>query len=232
MTDLTILIPTLDEAENIVPLIASLDESSKSLGLSIQILVMDGGSQDGTERVAREASESVEVMRQKTPGYGGALKEGFSLAKGEYILTMDADFSHDPLFLAEFWKARNQADMIIGSRYIPEGSAVMSLARKILSRILNVFFKHGLSLPWNDLSSGFRMYRSSVIQSMTLQSNEFDVLPEILIRIHLAGWKITEIPIQYKPRRSGTSHAKLFRFGIAYLKTFRRMRKLRHSGRL
>jgi SAM-dependent methyltransferase len=84
-------------------------------------------------------------------------------------------------------------------------------------------------MPWQDLSSGFRLYRSLAVKSLKLKSFEFDCLQEILIRIHSAGWKVAEIPILYSPRKSGKSHVKLLRFGIAYIKTFGRMWKLRNS---
>jgi ubiquinone/menaquinone biosynthesis C-methylase UbiE len=156
-------------------------------------------------------------------------ERGFSVAEGEFTLTLDADFSHDPFFLEDFWNARNTAEMIIGSRYVKGGAAEMPLFRKILSRILNAFFQKGLSLPFKDLSSGFRLYRSSVLKELDLKSVDFDVLQEILIKIFMNGWKIREIPIHYKPRKSGRSHAKLIQFGLAYLRTFGHFWSLRNS---
>jgi dolichol-phosphate mannosyltransferase len=195
MIDLTIVIPAIDEAQNIGSLISDLDYSAKNLGIQYEILVMDGGSRDGTQKIAAEASGAVKVVRQNNKGYGGALAEGFALAKGEYILTIDADLSHDPSFLTHFWASRNQGEMIIGSRYVPGGAAIMPFARKFLSRMLNLLFRKGLSMPWQDLSSGFRLYRSLAVKSLKLKSFEFDCLQEILIRIHSAGWKVAEIPI-------------------------------------
>jgi dolichol-phosphate mannosyltransferase len=227
--DLTIVIPALNEAQNITLLIKTLSESSRELGLEFEILVIDGGSEDETRRIAQESATAVRVIQQRTRGYGAALMEGFAEAAGEYLLTVDADLSHDPSFLRHFWTSRDIAEVIIGSRYMEGGSAQMPILRKVLSKMLNQFFRRGLSLPCKDLSSGFRLYRTSVVKSLKLKSVEFDILEEILIRILAEGWRVAEIPIRYVPRKAGKSHAKLLQFGIAYLKTFGRMWKLRNS---
>jgi dolichol-phosphate mannosyltransferase len=227
--DLSILIPALNEAKNVEGLIRAIDAAAGKINLNFEIFVIDGGSVDGTPEVAASASSRVRVLKQEEKGYGRALELGFSVAEGEFVLTLDADLSHDPFFLQDFWQARNTSEMIIGSRYIQGGKAEMPLFRKILSRILNVFFQKGLSLPFKDLSSGFRLYRSSVLKKLELRSEDFDVLQEILIKIFMNGWKIREIPIHYKPRKSGRSHAKLIRFGLAYLRTFGHFWSLRNS---
>jgi len=103
------------------------------------------------------------------------------------------------------------------------------LVRKVLSLILNRFFTAGLSLPLRDISSGFRLYRSAAIRDMELETSDFDILEEILIRCYAQGWRIKEVPFQYLPRGEGDSHISLLRFGIAYLRTFRRMWELRNS---
>ncbi|MCI0415682.1 glycosyltransferase [bacterium] len=231
LNDLSIIIPALNEAKNIGGLVSALDIVASQLGLSFEILLIDGGSTDGTPSAAVSASKYVRVLTQQERGYGRALAEGFVAASGKFILTLDADLSHDPYFLKDFWEARNTAEMIIGSRYVYGGRATMPLARKGLSWILNAFFRKGLSLPYKDISSGFRLYRASLLRTLQLKSIDFEVLQEILIKTFANGWEIKEIPIHYKPRRSGSSHAKLIRFGIAYLKTFFRFWSLRNSVR-
>jgi len=105
----------------------------------------------------------------------------------------------------------------------------MPFLRKVLSLILNKVFTKSLSLPLRDISSGFRLYHSSTVKDMPLESTDFDVLEEILIRCYAEGWKIKEVPFQYLPRQQGDSHINLLRFGYAYLRTFRRMWRLRNS---
>jgi dolichol-phosphate mannosyltransferase len=225
---ISVIIPALNEGSNLRLLLPRLHHVVSALApQQYETIVVDGGSTDDT--VAVVESLGARVVRQDEPGYGGALKAGFRSAQGDYILTLDADLSHDPDFIERMWKARQDAEIIVASRYVPQGSAQMPSVRKVLSLILNKFFTEGLSLPLHDISSGFRLYRSSAIKGIPLESSDFDVLEEILIRCYAEGYGIREVPFQYLPRRRGSSHISLLRFGIAYLRTFRRMWELRNS---
>ncbi len=224
---LSILIPALNERENIAQLIPLLRQAIPAEISDYEIIVVDGHSQDGTAEMA--AGLGATIVTQHLPGYGGALRAGFEQARGEYILTLDADLSHPPGFLADMWSARDEAEVIIASRYVPGGGADMPWFRRVLSRILNVTFDRSLSLGVKDVSSGFRLYQASVLRAMPIQSTHFDVLEEILIQAHTQGWRIVEVPFQYQARRSGKSHVKLLHFAWAYLKTLFRMWRLRNS---
>ena len=142
---------------------------------------------------------------------------------------MDADLSHRPSFITEMWNSRTKAHVLIASRYVPHGHAEMTLFRRVLSKVLNYTYARILSLPFKDLSSGFRMYRSDVLGTFTLRARDFDALEEILIRVYAEGWNILELPFHYMTRGTGRSHAKLLKFGWAYLKTLGRMWRLRNS---
>ncbi len=225
--DLSIVIPAIDERENLELLLPSLWEVLALIGVRAEVLVVDGGSQDGT----REAAESrgARVLEQTEPGYGGALLAGFAAARAPYVLTMDADLSHRPSFVSEMWQARLKAHVLIASRYVPGGRAEMSAFRRLLSKILNVTYARVLSLPYKDLSSGFRMYELDAVKSLQLQARDFDVLEEILLRVYAEGWSIAELPFRYMSRDAGRSQAKLLKFAVAYLKTLVRMWRLRNS---
>ncbi len=222
------IIPALNEAENLAVLLPALRRQLQEIvGDAQEIIVVEGTSTDATEEVAR--SLGARVVDQVERGYGGALLAGFAAAAGEWIVTLDADLSHEPGFVSTLWAARDKADVVIASRYVKGGRAEMPLFRLILSRILNFFFTLGLSLPLKDISSGFRLYRAAVVKQMPLESRDFDVLEEILVRAYVAGSKIKEAPFTYKPRVVGKSHVRLLHFGLAYLRTFRRMWKLRRA---
>lgn len=225
--ELAIVIPALNERENIELLLPAIREEIASFGITSEIVVIDGGSRDGT----REAAErkGARTLLQQERGYGGALIAGFAATAAPYIVTMDADLSHRPVFLQEFWKRRDQAEVLIASRYVPGGRADMSGLRRLLSRILNVMYRRVLSLPITDLSSGFRLYRRDVLSKLNLVARHFDILEEILIRIYAEGWQIQEVPFHYMSRGSGSSHARLFLLGWAFLKTLIRMWRLRNS---
>ncbi|MDI6784769.1 MAG: glycosyltransferase [bacterium] len=228
---ISVIIPTLNEKENLIQLIPKLHHLLPQLvpQSEYEIILVDGGSTDGTTELANQLA--VRLVQQKSPGYGGALKTGFEQARGAWIFTLDADLSHDPGFFQSLWEKRDEAEVIIASRYIPGGKATMPVSRIILSRILNYVFSRGLSLPVKDMSSGFRLYRKTALTKIKAQlvSRNFDVLEEILIRAYAEGWKIQEVPFHYYPRYTGRTHAKLVKFGLAFMRTFYRMWKLRNS---
>jgi dolichol-phosphate mannosyltransferase len=226
--DLSIIIPTLNEAGNIGPLVTRCRSTIGSLGLHAEILVVDGGSQDGTVDEATQAGGR--VIRQQGRGYGGALRTGFAAAQGRHVQTMDSDLSHEPEVIVSLWEARDRADIVIASRYVPGGGGDMPAMRAVLSRILNVVFTKAFRLGIHDISSGFRLYRRSTLQQITFHASDFDVLEEILILIANQGGTLTEVPFHYRPRQAGRSHAKLFKFGLAYCRTFYKMWKLRKGG--
>lgn len=224
---LSIIIPALNEEANIGELIPALHKMAPQISPQYEIILVDGGSVDNTRELAKRLNAKVIVQRRR--GYGGALKEGFDAAQGEYILTLDGDLSHSPASIPQMWEARAQAEIVVASRYAAGGSAETSLVRRALSKILNKVFTTGLSLPLKDISSGFRLYQASLLHDLNLTSSDFDILEEVLIKGHAQGWRIKEIPFHYLPRKSGTTHVRLLRFGISYLRTFGRMWRLRNS---
>lgn len=226
--DLAVIIPAWNEAENLELLLPMLRETLIGIGARFEIIVADNGSCDGSHAAARRSA--ARVVQQVERGYGGALLAGFAATKAPYLITMDADLSHQPTFIREMWHRREEADVLIAWRYVPGGIAEMGRMGRVLSQILNRTYARVLSLPLHDLSSGFRMYRRHVLESMRLEARDFDVLEEILVRADNQGWRIIEVPFRYMPRGSGKSHARLIRFGWAYLKTLSPMWRLRNSA--
>ena len=224
---LAIVIPAWNERGNIELLLPALKEKVADLGLRAEIVVVDGGSCDGTGAAAERLGARVVV--QKEPGYGSALLAGFAATIAPYIVTMDADLSHRPVFLEEFWRRRNDAEVLIASRYVPGGRAEMGWFRRLLSQVLNRTYRRVLSLPIRDLSSGFRLYHRDVLAGLRLVARDYDLLEEILLRIQAEGWRIEEVPFHYMARGSGRSHVRLFKFGWSFVKTLVRMWRLRNS---
>ncbi len=225
--DLSVVIPTLDEGESIAPLVAAARRHLDTLGVRFEILVIDGGSRDGTPRLAAEAGAA--VIRQPGRGYADALRTGLARARGEWILTMDGDYSHDPDFIGALWARRLSAEIVIASRYVPGGHAQMPRRRRLLSRILNATSRFVLSIPVEDLSSGFRLQRRSVLEGLEIRGRHFEVLIELLTRVYSEGWRVAEVPFHYRPRVGGESHARLVPFAIAYARTLARLWRLRNS---
>jgi dolichol-phosphate mannosyltransferase len=225
--DLSVIIPALDEGDNLAVILPQLRRTIGALGIAAEVLIVTLQSDPRTDQAA--AASGASVILQREPGYGGALVTGFADARGDYVLTMDADASHPPSYVETLWKSRLTADVTIASRYVAGGAADMPASRYALSRVLNAFFAIGLDVPLRDLSSGFRLYKRSVLQQQTYTARNFDILQEIVVRAFAAGWRVQEVPFRYAPREHGRSHARVFRVGAACLRTFGQMWRLRNS---
>jgi glycosyltransferase involved in cell wall biosynthesis len=215
--DLTILLLTLNEADNLAMLLPRIQKSLSINGLSYEIIVIDAHSTDDTVGVATRYGAL--AVQQHTIGYGSALLEGFSLATGRYILTLDADLSHDPAHISRLWNARENADVVIASRFCSGGTTQAPIVRSLLSRCLNWSYARVLNIPIADMSSGFRLYSAECVKSRVFRGAGFEILEEVLASIYLAGGRVVELPFTYLPRAHGTSKAKIIRFGTRILIT-------------
>jgi SAM-dependent methyltransferase len=168
------------------------------------------------------------AVRGDPRGFGYELREGLRQVRAPYVITVDPDFSGRMTFLADLWARRDDAEVIVASRYVDGSRVNMPAARRVGSRILNSAFRRGLSVGVNDGSSAIRLYRTSVVNSLQLESTDYDILQEVLVRAHAAGWRVLEIPLHYTPNPEVASkaHAAL---ASAYLRTFWRLWKLRNS---
>ena len=227
MIELSIIILVLNEAENIGLLIRQVRGLLERYGITYEIVVVDGGSRDRSVEIAK--GEGARVIIQSKTGFANAILEGFKFSKGEKILTLDCDFSHPPDVIPKMLEKIGEADIVVASRYVKGGSSTMSFTRYFLSRALNLLLHHGLSLPINDITSGFRIYKRKVVDSIKTKSKNFEILPEILIEAYSKGWNIIEMPFCYMPRRTGSSHLKIFKFASGYLMVFLRLWKNRNS---
>jgi dolichol-phosphate mannosyltransferase len=227
MIDLTVIIPALNESPNLAILLPQLQKVLARLRIRSEILIIVRRADGETLAVADQVGAA--VIEQQEPGYGGAILAGFAQARGAYILSMDADLSHQPVVVEDLWANRVTAEVIIASRYVLGGTAQMPLVRYLLSRTLNIFFSRGLSLAIRDMSSGFRLYNAGVVKGQVFTARDFDILQEIVVRAYAEGWRVREVAFAYAPRKYGASSAAVLRFGLAYLRTFWSLWKLRNS---
>jgi dolichol-phosphate mannosyltransferase len=207
-----VVIPTYNERENLGPI---LDRLHKVLP-DVHVLVVDDGSPDGTGELADEraaANENVHVMhRTEKAGLGAAYIAGFrwGLAR-EYntIVEMDADGSHAPEDLPRLLDAVGDADLAIGSRYVPGGAVVnWPLKRQVLSRGANVYSQLALGMRTRDITAGFRAYRRPVLEKLALDevnSHGYCFQIDLTIRTAEAGFEIVEVPITFTEREIGES---------------------------
>ena len=222
--ELSIVLPAWNEASNLELLLPKLNQSLTAARVSYELIVVDGGSKDHSGKVA--AANRARFVQQTERGYGGALMTGFQLAQGQYVATLDADGSHPPEKLLEMWNQRDSADIFIGSRYVKGGGSTADWSRKLLSWILNAFYRIAIGLPFRDVSSGFRLYSRRCLE-LKVEARDFEFLEELLAKQYYLKCRIREIPFHYKPRAFGVSHARLLDFAKLYLKSVARIRRER-----
>lgn len=169
------------------------------------------------------------VVTLTEPGYGNALNAGLAAARGRWVVTIDADFSHPPEFLRTLWLRRREADVLIASRYLPGSFAEMPVSRRLLSHLLNRVYRAALALPYRDLSSAFRMYARPVIDDVgAVAAPGLDSLQEILVKAFAQGWKIAEVPLFYRQSKRWET-GRMTEMGAGYIRTLGRLIALRNS---
>ncbi|MHB8511501.1 MAG: polyprenol monophosphomannose synthase [Actinomycetota bacterium] len=207
-----LVLPTYNEAGSIREVI----DRSLSATASIDVLVVDDGSPDGTGKIADEISASnprVKVLhRPRKSGLGPAYLAGFreGLRQGyDAMIEMDSDLSHDPSDLARFVEAAERSDLVIGSRYIPGGGVSnWSRMRLVLSKAGNLYARALLRFPLTDATSGYRCFRREVLEALPLGevgSEGYTFQIEMAWRAWSMGFRVSEIPIQFSERREGSS---------------------------
>lgn len=210
MVNLSIIIPTYNERENIEKLIpaifAALGENSEC-----EVIVVDDNSPDGTADAVRELAEKFNVrlfVRPAKMGLTTAVVEGISKARGEIICVMDADFSHPPQKLKELVAKLRYSDIAIASRYV-EGGGIKnwSLKRKIISWTAIRFAKMVLGVKVRDPVSGFFAARKDILDKTDFKVRGYKILLNILAKNK--GLKIEEVPYVFIDRKRGESKLRL-----------------------
>src|SRR5215207_4655296 len=211
-----VVMPTYNEKENLALMI----EALLPLPEKLHILIVDDNSPDGTGQIADELAaqypDRIAVLhRQEKQGLGPAYIAGFKEAMrrgADYLIQMDADFSHQPKYLAELIKAADSgADMVSGSRFARGGSVDESwpLFRKMLTYFANrIYTRFLLAMPLKDATGGFRLWRRETLIGINLdrvRSNGYVFQVEIAYLASRLGYKIAEIPIYFPDRTRGTS---------------------------
>jgi dolichol-phosphate mannosyltransferase len=207
-------LPTYNERENLEAMIRALGEALDTTRDSV--LVVDDGSPDGTGEIADRLAEElawVSVLHRTTKeGIGPAYVAGFrqALSEGaELILEMDCDFSHDPADVPRLIAAAEDADLVLGSRYVPGGgTANWGLLRRVISRGGCLYAQVILGLRVRDLTGGFKCFRREALEAVdlgALSAHGYAFQIETTYRVKRAGLRVREIPITFVERRAGAS---------------------------
>lgn len=208
-----LILPTYDEAANIEDLVRAVRDK---LPPQRRILIVDDSSPDGTGEIAdRLASEHADVAvlhRPRKEGLGPAYIAGFrhALREGaQLVLEMDSDFSHDPAYLPRLLDAARDADLVIGSRYVPGGGVTeWGPLRRAISRAGSAYSRLVLGIGTHDLTGGFKCFRRQVLEAIDLDqvsARGYAFQVEMTYRAIQAGFRVVEVPIVFRERRVGTS---------------------------
>jgi dolichol-phosphate mannosyltransferase len=210
MARLLVIVPTLNERDNLPELAAAI----LAQPVGAELLVVDDNSPDGTGQVADDLTRSeprIHVLhRPERLGIGSAYVQGFQQALREgfdRVVTMDADWSHDPSYLPALAGPADQHDLVIGSRYLHGISVVnWSLARLALSSAGNAYVRAITRLPLRDCTSGFQCIRAEALRRIGLadiRTNGYSFLVELKYRLMRRGCSMIEVPIVFTQRRHG-----------------------------
>ena len=211
---ISIIIPTYNESENIIKILRSIGEIIPK-NITTQAIVVDDNSPDGTGKLVEDylknfkkmTDYTIEIIHRKAKdGLSSAIMKGIQQAKGDMIVVMDSDFSHPPQIIPKLIESikKYQCDIAVASRYIKGGKIQgWSLKRKLMSKFATLIAKKGLGIDTKDPMSGFFAFKRNIIKELNIDAIGYKILLEILVKTK--GVSIKEIPYTFQDRELGSS---------------------------
>ncbi len=196
-------------------------------GMSYEIIIVDLASTDGADRAVD--TTGVRYIKLPTAEYGAAVMRAAAEARGMHLATIEPGSPDLPQLVIALWAARDKGDVIIASRFAPEGRSGSGLLRRVLSRSLNRVFAAGLSIPVHDLSCGLRLYHRRVFQGLDAVFSSYVFLVEVLLKAFARGMDIHEMPYRHVPARREASLRRLAGFALEYCALFWKVWRVRNS---
>ena len=222
----SVVLPAWREEENLRLLLPRVRAALERYGRPWEVLVVDAPEPlDATPEICR--AEGVRhVARRPTGSYGDAFRTGLAEARGTYVACMDADGSHAPELLPALLARAEAADLVIGSRYAAGGHTENPWILRLMSRIVNLCYTVVLGLPVKDVSNSLKLYRGDLLRELRLRCDNFDVIEEILFKVHRLHpeVRIAEVPVAFRKRMFGETKRNLLAFMASYLVTLVRLR--------
>lgn len=221
-THLAIIIPVHNEAENITATVKSICNRVRT---PHTIYIVYDFDEDTTLPVAKTLAQSIPIRFIKNParGVASAIKTGLRHADGDYLLVSMADMSDDYTIVDSMYKLMEDGyDLVCGSRYMRGGRQVGGpLLKKIFSMTASLTLHYFAGIPTYDATNSFKMYRKSMVDSITIESQQgFEIGIELLVKAYSMGYKITELPCVWTDRTAGKSRFKLFKWLPSYLRWY------------
>ncbi|KAI5811606.1 nucleotide-diphospho-sugar transferase [Peziza echinospora] len=212
----SVIIPTYNERRNLPVITWLLAKTFEEQKLNWELIIVDDASPDGTQQIAKQlidvyGDERIVLKpRAGKLGLGTAYVHGLQYATGNYVIIMDADFSHHPKFIAEFIRVQKlkNYDIVTGTRYAGDGGVYgWDFKRKLVSRGANLFASVVLRPGVSDLTGSFRLYKKSVLQRVIkeTESKGYTFQMEMMVRARASGCTVAEVPISFVDRLFGES---------------------------
>jgi dolichol-phosphate mannosyltransferase len=223
---LSVILPAYNEEENLRLLIPRIRHVCEELTPSFEILVVDTVSpMDGTAALCEE--QQIQYLNRSGGNlYGDAVRTGILASSGRFVIFMDADGSHPPHFLKDLYGKREEADIIVASRYVSGGFTENSRILVLMSWFVNIGYRLVLGLKCNDVSNSFKLYPGSALRKLRLRCDNFDIVEEILVKLmrEEPTFRILEVPFTFKKRMFGQTKRNLIMFVLSYAVTLVRLR--------
>jgi glycosyltransferase involved in cell wall biosynthesis len=218
----SVVIPTLDEAENIGWVLERIPPEVD------EVILVDGRSTDGTVEVARAARPDIRVVSEPVPGKGAALRAGFAAARGDVIVMIDADGSMHPREISRYVaRIAEGYDLVKGSRFLAGGGTTdISRLRAAGNLALLACANRLYECRFTELCYGFMAFRRSALDQLRLSADGFEIETQIVLAALREHLRVAEVPSFESARRNGTSNLRTFRDGGRVLRELVRARSV------
>lgn len=201
--DISVVIPAHNEEGNLMPLFQRLNKALSDFGRSFQIIFVNDGSTDGSEKILEEIqrnNSNITVINLfKKMGKAIALEQGFELVKGKYVVVIDSDLQHDPEDIPQLVKKMDEGFDVVSGKRVNRQDEKQTI---LTSRLFNWLMRRITGLKFEDYFSGLKCFRMNVIQYLALYGDLYRFAAAFA---HRNGFKVTEIPVTHRPRFRGVS---------------------------